>query len=229
MSEVKQIALLDDVSNRLKSRVLRNMLPTLAMPVASLRIHMKSRLLTIVVLVAGALAAGACSDPFSATASYANVVDTLKAYSLSGTSSILPAALNLSTAQVVRVDGDFAYDVVFDIDSADRAVVYPVRLIGGPYASSRTVGIQKFTGSFDAYTKAPTGGYAYDSTAVLGPGQGIVLQLANATICQYQFSSFMYAKLVIDSVVPAERAIYFRALVGNNCGFRTLTPGTPKN
>lgn len=190
---------------------------------------MKFRLSTIVVLIAGAVAAGACSDPFAATASLANVVDTLKVYSLSGTPTILPAALNVSTGQVVRVDGDFVYDIVFDIDSAGRAVLYPVALIGGPFAASRTVGMQKFPGTFDAFAKAPTGGYVYDSSFVVGPGEGIAVQIANATICQFQFSSVMYGKMVVDSIVPAERAIYFRSLVGTNCGFRTLTPGTPKN
>lgn len=199
------------------------------MPVAPYRLLMKSRLLAVAALVAGTLSAGACSDPFSVSASFDNVVDTLKAFALSGTPNVLPAALDVGLGRVVRVDGGFAYDIVFDIDASGNALLYPVRLIGGPFAASRTVGLQKYTGTFDSFTKAPTGGYQYDSVAVLTPGQGVAIQIANSDICQFQISSFMYGKLVVDSIVPAERAIYFRALVDTNCGFRTLTPGRPKN
>jgi hypothetical protein len=190
---------------------------------------MKSRLLAVAALVAGTLSAGACSDPFSVSASFDNVVDTLKAFALSGTPNLLPAALDVGLGRVVRVDGGFAYDIVFDIDGSGRALLYPVRLIGGPFAANRTVGLQKYTGTFESFTKAPTGGYQYDSVAVLTPGQGVAIQIANADICQFNFSSFMYGKLVVDSIVPAERAIYVRTLIDTNCGFRTLTPGRPKN
>jgi hypothetical protein len=180
-------------------------------------------------LVFVSLAAGACSDPFKVTASDENHLDTLTVFALTGTPPSLPAALNVAGRAVVRVNGAFSYDVVFDLDAQNNVLFYPVRLIGGNFAATRTVGIQRFTGAFDAATKAPTGNYKYDSLFVLKPGDGVYLQVANSDICQFDISSFQYSKLVIDSVAPSLRAIYFRTMHDPNCGFRNLTPGTPKD
>ena len=45
------------------------------------------------------------------------------------------------------------------------------------------------------------------------------------------FGSFLgpniFAKVAIDSIVPASRAIFIHVMSNPNCGFRSLAPGKP--
>src|SRR5215470_13645910 len=112
------------------------------MPVAPVRAHMKSRLFVLVALVVGSLAA-ACNDPFAPKASLSVNFDTLQIFALTGTAPALPTAFDVAPRRLVKATGAFDYDIVFDIDKSGNVLLYPVRVIGGTYAASRTVGIQK--------------------------------------------------------------------------------------
>jgi hypothetical protein len=186
------------------------------------------RALPIAALALAAAGIAACDDPFKPTATQATNTDTLVAFAMTGTPPEFPSGLNTLARRVVRLDGDFGFDVAFDLDSQGRVQVHPVRVVGGPFASGHVVGMQKIAGNFDSLTRAPSGGYKYDSTFVLAQGEAVVLQVVNTNFCQFEISSFIYAKLAIEVVDTARRAIRFRMVQDPNCGFRSFLPGVPK-
>jgi hypothetical protein len=63
------------------------------------------------------------------------------------------------------------------------------------------------------------------------PDDVIILQaLRNGAsdACQFDISPYIYTKLKIDSVVPANRSIFVTAVLDPNCGFRSFETGIPK-
>jgi hypothetical protein len=203
---------------------------------------MKSRLLVSSISLASALAFGlaACSDPNQGITVDPVLADTLTVYALSGTSPSFPAGYLASAGAVTRADGNFNFDVAFDIDAASNIIVYPQKLVGVPCVvgalncggalGAKPVGLQRITGSFDALERAPNSAYVFDSSFVVTPGQGLVMQVQSAGDCTRYFSTLHYTKFVVDSIDVARRAVYFRAVHDPNCGYRNLVAGaTPKN
>jgi hypothetical protein len=109
-------------------------------------------------------------------------------------------------------------------------VVYPQRLVGVPLEGAKPVGIQRLTVPFDSLLRAPSDGYVFDSSFVVAPGEGLVLQVQAIRECGAFISQLRYTKLAIDSVDTGRRAVYFHAVHDPNCGFRSLVAGAvPKN
>ncbi len=204
------------IANLLSSRMIRN------------------PLLRVAGLLATVVGLSACDDSLGLRASLSVQFDTLSAYAMSQTPISFPAAYSAGSGIVVRVDPDLAFDVAFDLAGDGKVQLIPARRIsstrrvsGIPSATPR-MGMQLVKGTFESMTKAPTGGYVYDSTFTVVPGEAVVVELASDA-CQFSLSQQLYAKLVVDSVVPARRQLYFRAVRDPNCGFRSLQPGVPKN
>ncbi len=189
------------------------------------------RLAAAVAMVAGLTA---CDDTLGLRAFQEVEFDTLSAYAMTQTPISFPAAYSASAGIVVRVDPEIAFEVAFDLPATGKVQliparrISPTRLVTGIPTASPQVGMQLIKGSFESMTKAPTGGYAYDSTFNIAPGEGVVLELSGDA-CQFSLASQQYAKLVVDSVNATRRQIYFRAVRDPNCGFRSLQPGIPKN
>lgn len=191
-------------------------------------------LLQLTLAVAGVASLAACNDSLGLRASVPVQFDTLSAYSMTATPISFPAAYSASNGFVVRVDQTINFDVAFDLAPSGAVQLIPARRIsvtrqvGGLSTATQRVGLQLIKGSFESLTKAPSGGYVYDSTFVVTPGQGVVVELAS-DICQYSLVQQIYAKLVVDSVAADRRQIYFRAIRDPNCGFRSLQSGVPKS
>lgn len=191
-------------------------------------------LVRFAVAVAAAAGLTACNDTLGLKAYRSVAYDTLSAYGMTASPVSYPVAYSASDGIVVRVDPSIDFDVAFDLtgDGRIRLIparrISPTRITSGFVTNTPQVGMQLVKGSFESMTKAPTGGYAYDSTFVVGTGEGVVFELASDA-CQYSLASQLYAKLVVDSIVPARRQIFFRAVRDPNCGFRSLTPGVPKS
>jgi hypothetical protein len=65
---------------------------------------------------------------------------------------------------------------------------------------------------------------------VVAPGEPFVIytqRSSGATTCLYDPAPHIYAKVVIDSVQLATRAIYLRQVMDPNCGYRSFLPGLP--
>jgi hypothetical protein len=182
----------------------------------------------LVVFLGVAVLASACNDPLAIKASGEVHTDTLGVFSMTGTPVGFPSALNTSLRSAVRVDPSFDFDIAFDIDAQGRAVLIPVRLVGGTVTLSKQVGLQKLTVPFEQMVQAPTSGYRPDSVVYLSRGEAVVVQ-SQSSICALFVNQFLYSKVAVDSVSAANHVVYIRLVSDPNCGFRSLAPGIPKN
>ena len=178
-----------------------------------------------------ALAAAACSDPFSVEADFDTVESVVTLRALTGTPLELPLALLVAPVpQVVRPASDFVFDLAFDLDAAGAAQLYPVDVVARPSViAGRRVGLQKITGrSYDEVTRAPDGGYDFADPMPVAVGDVIVVQAIGHPSCLTSFfSTLVFAKLRIEAIDPAARTMSVRVLVDPNCGFRGFENGTP--
>lgn len=165
-----------------------------------------------------------CGDPVSIRAQFETVADTLIVFAVTGTPVIAPAALSTVRHEAVRLETTRDFDVVFDIDDAGRAVLYPVQLVGG---SPGTTGIQGSTDGFDAILEAPVDGYVRDSATVLDEGDVVLIQ-AEPVFCVGTIRPNIYSKLIVDEIDLATRSVHVRMVVDPNCGFRSLDEGIPE-
>jgi hypothetical protein len=191
---------------------------------------------------AGALAvwcaaglAGACDDPLALKATTAVQMDTLVAFAMSGTPVSFPSAYNTGSGVVVRVDPLMLFDIAFDLQGASSVKLIPARLVSstrllsnGTVGATQRVGLQIVAGSFESVTKAPGGGFKYDSTVTVTPGQTVVLEVVSDA-CQFTLAQLLYSKVVVDSINASSRQVFFRATRDPNCGFKSFAPGVPKN
>jgi hypothetical protein len=165
-----------------------------------------------------------CGDPVRIRAQFETVADTVTVFALTGTPIIAPVALSTARHEAVRIETTRDFDIVFDIDDAGRAVLYPVQLVGG---SPGSTGIQTTTQSFDAILEAPRDGYVRDTPTVLEEGD-VVLVEAEPGFCRGTIRPTIYSKLLIDEIDQATRAIRVHMVVDPNCGFRSLEEGVPE-
>ncbi len=194
----------------------------------------RARALPLCVVAAFAGGVAACDDPIGLQAGIGTLTDTFTVYALSGTPSAVPVALSTTDRLAVRLADNLSFDVAFDLDGRGAVTSFPVRLvvpfrvIGGLLQPTHRVGLQKATVSFDALTKAPSGGYNYDSATVVRTGETLIVEV-QAPQCSFAFSPNLYTKIAIDSVFPSTRAIRVRTVHDPNCGFRSFKPGIPKD
>jgi hypothetical protein len=180
-------------------------------------------------LVASASVLTACGDSKLLQASLPTVQDAYILFALTGTPAAYPSGLNTYVRSAVRVDGNANFDVAFDIDSAGRAILYPVQKIVSSLSSARHVGLRKVSGTFESVTLAPSGTYA-DSTIVASEGDIVIVQAArNGTgdACQFDISPYIYTKMLVDSIAVDTRTIVLQTVLDPNCGFRSFESGIP--
>lgn len=203
-------------------------------PQGTHRIHLATPMLPTrplrVALVAFAVFGVACGDPTLAKATFASGLSTTTLYALTGAPPSAPTALSfLSGAS--RATATFNFDVAFDLDASNRAVILPVRVVGGALAGTlKRVGLQVVPGSFSSVVEVPATGYDTLNAKTLVPGAVLAVELRDATACFSSFnlsvltSQFIYAKLVVDSVDATTRRIFTRSVVDPNCGYRGVVP-----
>ncbi len=156
-------------------------------------------------------------------ASIDNVVDTVSLYALRGTDISLPSAYSLEGAQLVRTDQTTALDFAFDFDSLGEPALFPTGAIHLGVLS----GLQRSATAFDAIKLAPTGNYVFDKPIALDTGT-VLLVRSRPTTCLFGVTVSLYAKLRVLGVDSTARRLDFEILVDQNCGYRGLEPGLPK-
>jgi hypothetical protein len=169
-------------------------------------------------------ALAACGDPIRIRAQFEIVADTVTVFAVTGTPVSAPAALSTVRHEAVRIEATRDFDIVFDINDAGQAVLYPVQLVGG---SPGNTGIQTTTQVFDAILEAPLDGYIRDSATVLGEGDVVLIE-AEPVFCVATLRSTIYSKLIVDEIDLATRSVRVRIVVDPNCGFRSLDEGLPE-
>lgn len=182
----------------------------------------RSGLALTTVLVLAALAA--CGDPIRIRAQFETVEDTVTVFAVTGTPVIAPAALSTVRHEAVRIETTRDFDIVFDINQAGEAVLYPVQLVGG---SPGTTGILKATQGFDAIVEAPRDGYVTEDPTVLTVGEVVLIE-AEPVFCAGTINPWIYSKLVVDEIDVTTRTVVVRMVVDPNCGFRSLDEGVPE-
>ena len=197
-------------------------------------LNKRRRALTLALVAVAIGGASGCDDPFGLKATVAVATDTSVAYAMTGTQASYPSGLNAATGGVSRIGADIAFDVAFDLTTDSKVRLIPARLISpvktsfGGTVATQQVGLLTPTGTFEAVTKAPGGGYKRDSVVVVGTNQPVVIEVVSES-CQFTLASILYAKIVIDSVNTTTRQIFFRATRNPNCGFKSFQPGVPKD
>lgn len=192
------------------------------------------RALSLCILAAAAGGVAACNDPIGFQASIGTLTDTFTLFALTGTPPSVPVALSTTDRIAVRMADNLAFDVAFDIDNNGNVKAFPVRqvqpfrVIAGLLQPTHRVGLQKSTTTFDNLTRAPSGGYNYDSATVVRAGEVLVVEV-QATQCSFTFSPNLYTKIAIDSVFTTSRSLRVRTVHDPNCGFRSFKPGIPKD
>jgi len=151
-----------------------------------------------------------------------NVVDTVSLYALDGTPLTAPSAYDVETLRTVRTDVTTAYDFIFNIDGAGRALLLPTGAVG--LGKQSAILVQST--SFDAVTDAPTSGYA-DSTAVEIDSGTVAVIRSRPTQCSFGAIVFLYAKIEVLKIDRVARRLDFQILADLNCGYRELRPGIP--
>lgn len=186
--------------------------------------HRRCVALTLAVTGLAVLAA-ACSDTTGLpTANLANTVDTVSLFLLRDDSVAGPSAYVLQGAQRVRTDQSAVFDFAFDIDSVtQRWALKPTK----PLHLGTLSSMQRGKAAFDSIKVAPTGGWVYDSAFVVDSGS-VLLVRSRPITCLTGITVSLYAKLEVLKLDPAARRLDFQILVDQNCGYRGLQPGLPK-
>ena len=73
--------------------------------------------------------------------------------------------------------------------------------------------------------RAPSNGYITTDTVAVDSGDVFVVR--SRLVCTIGVSQ--YAKLQVLSFDDAQRSVTFRVLANNNCGYKDLDPGFPKD
>jgi len=171
-----------------------------------------------------ALLVAACGDTSNLPAAFfTNCVDTVSLYALRGTDLRLPSAYTLEGARPVLMQQTTALDFAFDFDSLGAPALFPT----GAINLGQLSGLQQSTTAFDAIKLAPTGSYVFDKPLALDTGT-VVLVRSRPILCLFGTTVSLYAKLRVLVVDSTARRLDMEALVDQNCGYRGLEPGLPK-
>jgi len=115
---------------------------------------------TALAIFGGAAACGNLTRPKAQTE---NSTDTLTVYALNGTPVSAPVGIWLFGRTSSVISSNFDFDLAFDIDGQGNTTLYTVRYIAGGLSGAHSVALQRYTGGYDALTKAPSTGYITDS------------------------------------------------------------------
>lgn len=183
-------------------------------------------------VVAVAALVGACSNSLLPPAQQETLTDTATVYALSGSPPGAPTALYIYGRQLLIASPSFGFDVAFDIDTAGRAVLLPVRtLVSALTSSGHQVGLQQLSNTtFDALTDAPVSGYHYDSAMVVTPGVTVAIDSHDPLACSTSiYAQSVYGKVEILSVDAPAHLMHIRFGVDPNCGYRSFAVGIPSS
>ena len=186
------------------------------------------RVSVLVALGAATVSFAACGpDPFAPKANVPVRVTTFTVWAITGSPAPYPTAFSVQHDLTLRLEPDGLFDVAFDITPDGKLQVLPVKAVVSPVGGSRAVGVQVATVPYAQITEAPRNGWSLDSTVEVVVGQTFLLQVTSNQ-CAFSGSQTIYAKLVADSIFPAERRAFLSGRINQNCGFRSFADGIPE-
>jgi hypothetical protein len=171
------------------------------------------------------LAGVACSDANDLPdAAIENVERTDTLWSLVGTPVSTPSGYSVEGSRKVRTDLSVDFDFAYNIGSDGQRVLLPRAALGIDTSSSVNPGFVLRNESFEAIATPPTGGFVTDGPVTIAAGQRYVVR---GRLTCVNLGVPKYAKMEILGFEDVTRIVFFRILVNDNCGFRSLEPGLP--
>ncbi len=159
-------------------------------------------------------------------ATAANAVDTVTLYALQGTPINTASGFDVTLGLTARTDRQReAFDIAFDIDDEDRALIFTTGALGLDVSSA----IQMSDRAFGDIVIAPLEGYDFDSTLVVGAGSVFIVRSRPASFgCAFFVGQLpRYGKFHVLDLNLETRQITLENLVNLNCGYRGLELGVP--
>lgn len=181
--------------------------------------------LAVLTGITGVLGA-ACGDSLGLPpAAFDNVVDTTTLFALQGTPIASPSAYDMVSLIATRTELGDPFDLAFDLDDANRALIYTAPALGIPTSAA----LRTTSESFDRIERAPTDNYQSDSAFVVEPGTVFLARSrTDSRLCSFLGSLPRFGKFHVIAVDGGSRTVTFEHLVNVNCGHLNLTPG-PNN
>jgi hypothetical protein len=186
------------------------------------------RIPSIVALILFA-ASQACSDPNElADAVLTNAVDTITLYSLATGPLAEPSAYSLNGRRGVRTwDAGTNFEFVFTTDPADRGYFLPLDLLGLLPEGAFKPGMQRSNLAFDEMTRAPLNGYITSDTLQVAEHDRFFIRTGINTCAGLGVP--LYGKVEVLDIDTTSATVTFQVLANQNCGYRGLLVGIPKN
>jgi len=175
------------------------------------------------------VASQACSDPNELPdAVLTNTVDTVTLYSLATGPLAEPTAYSLNGRRGVRTwDAGLNFEFVFTTDAADRGFFLPLDLLGLVPEGAFKPGLQRSTLTFDEMSRAPLNGYLTSDSLELAEHDRFFIRTGINTCSGIGVP--LYGKLEVLDIDTALATVTFQVLANQNCGYRGLLVGIPKN
>lgn len=178
-------------------------------------------------LAVGAALVGCGPDPFAVVAQDPNADVSIEVWALTGAPTNFPTVHLVPQRITTRPDAAASFDLAFDIDGDGRLLVLPVNKVVTPLSGNRRIGIIRSSEIYNTIVEAPRTGWVYDSILAVNVGQTFIVRV-QTQFCSISQSNEVYAKYMVDSVIPEERRIRLSGRVNPNCGFRSFLSGIPE-
>jgi len=182
----------------------------------------------LIAFTASVVAVAGCGEATGVKAQFSNIETKPTVYAFNSAPVVLPAALVVRAASVVRIDATFLFDLAFDLDASGVTQVYASSRVASELAGTHRVGMQLRDDAFSSITEAPNGGYVYDTVMALPVGKTLLVDVLEQGCSNSFLGANIKAKVSVDSVNTTSRAIFLHVLSDPNCGFRELIQGEPK-
>lgn len=178
-------------------------------------------------LAVAAALVGCGPDPFAVVAQDPNADVSIEVWALTGAPTNFPTVHLVPQRITTRPDAAASFDLAFDIDGDGRLLVLPVNKVVTPLSGNRRIGIIRSSEIYNTIVEAPRTGWVYDSILAVNVGQTFIVRV-QTQFCSISQSNEVYAKYMVDSVIPEERRIRLSGRVNPNCGFRSFLSGVPE-
>ncbi|TFG46125.1 MAG: hypothetical protein E4H41_03140 [Gemmatimonadales bacterium] len=171
----------------------------------------------------------ACGDNANlAPASIPNVVDTFTIGSLTSSPVAIPSAYSVADGNVVRTDLTSAFDFAYDVDATGQHVLLSLEVMRLVTTNGSGPGMQFTSKAFNQISQGPSDGWITGDTIKVD--SGTVLLLRSRIVCG-GLGVPLYGKMEVLSIddTPGNQTMKFQALSNENCGYKSLLPGLPRD
>jgi hypothetical protein len=180
-----------------------------------------------VAALAIAALSGCGNDNQIPNAAFTNEIDTFTVASLAEGPLNAPSAYSVSDNRVVRTYESINFEFAYTTGPAGEQYFVPLAALGLSPGSGVKPGLLKTTLTFDAITKAAQNGYLVNDSITVDSGE--VYMVRSRPVCSNLGGVSNYGKIEILSIDPLAKTLTFRAVANQNCGYRALTLGIPKD